>query len=156
VRGGYRIAYKRLEHSVVTIHVLIVALTNLFKTEPDFVGRFGADGASDFEAIFEEDGGGPEFYSKRSAERAAWAVFDFYVLGGGELGESFSDNGGSGLAVAAPGRAEFEEDGTVGGVDFFAGWARILIVGWHIAIFQKTPARSPRKPGFGPEKYFYN
>ena len=33
--------------------------------------------------------------------------------------------GGGSLAVAAPAGAEFEEDGSAGGVDFFAGWARV-------------------------------
>jgi hypothetical protein len=122
-------------------------LYDLLEGKADFVGRFRADGASDFEAIFEEDGGGPEFYSKRAAEGAAGAVFDFYVLDGGELGECFGDGGGGGLAVAAPGRAEFEEDWAVGGVDFFAGWARILIIGWHIAIFHKTPCSSAAATG---------
>src|SRR3954469_1052858 len=106
---------------------------DLLEAEADFFGRFGTDGASDFEAVFDEDGGGPEFYPKRAAQGAARAVFDFDVLDGREFSQSFGDGGRGGLAVAAPGRAEFEEDGALGGLDFFAGWARILIVGWHIA-----------------------
>jgi hypothetical protein len=66
-----------LEHSDVTIYVLVVALTNLVKAEADFVGGLRADGAGDFGAVFEEDGSGPEFYSERAAERAAGAIFDF-------------------------------------------------------------------------------
>ena len=122
-----------MEHSDVAFYVLVVALTYLVKAEADFVRGLRADGAGDFGAVLEEYGSGPEFYSERAAERAAGAVFDFYVLDGGEWGESFGDGGGGRLAVAAPGRAEFEEDRAASGVDFFAGGARIKVIFRHCA-----------------------
>jgi hypothetical protein len=127
-----------LEHSDVTSYVLIVSLTNLVEAEADFVRGLRADGAGDFDTAFEEDGSGPEFYSERAAERPAGAVLDFYVLDGGELSESFGDGGGGALAVAAPGRAEFEEDGAASDVDFFAGWTGIEVIFRHGAI-SKNP-----------------
>jgi hypothetical protein len=117
---------------------LVVALTNLDKAEADFVRGLRADGAGDFDAVFEKDRGGPEFYSEGAAERAAGAVFDLYVLDGGELGESFADGGGGRLAVAAPRRAEFEEDWAAGCVDFFAGRAGIDVIFRHGAISKKA------------------
>jgi hypothetical protein len=86
---------------------LVVASTYLVKAEADFVRGLRTDGAGDFDAVFEEDCCGPEFYSEGAAERAAGAVFDFYVLDGGELSESFGHKWGGGLAVATPGGAEF-------------------------------------------------
>jgi hypothetical protein len=102
-------------------------LRDLLEAEADFVGRFGADGAGDFGAIIEEDGCGPELYSEGAAEGPAGAVLDFDVLDGWELGECFGDVQSGGLAEAAPGGTEFEEDWAGRGVDFFAGWARVLI-----------------------------
>ena len=101
------------------------------EAEADFVGGFGADGPSDFDAVHEKDGGRPEFYAKGAADGAAGAVFDFDVLDAGELGECFGDVGGGGLAVAAPAGAEFEEDRAAGGVDFFARGAGIEIIFRH-------------------------
>src|SRR5437868_7972893 len=82
-------------------------LCDLPKAEADFVGRFGADGASDFDAVFEEDRGGPEFYSEGSAEWATGAVFDFDVFDGWKPGERFANERRGALAVAAPAGAEF-------------------------------------------------
>ena len=62
---------------------------DLLEAEADFVGRFGADGAGDFDAVFQENRGGPEFYVEGSAERAAFAVFHFDMFDGWEFGERF-------------------------------------------------------------------
>ena len=95
------------------------------EAEADFAGGFGADGPSDFDAIREKDGGGPEFDAKGAAEGAAGAVFDFDVLDAGEPDECFGNVGGSGLAVATPAGPEFEEDWAASGIDSFSGWARV-------------------------------
>jgi hypothetical protein len=100
-------------------------LYDLLEAEADFVGGLGADGAGDFEAIFEEDGSGPELYAEGAAKAAAGAVFDFDVFDGRELVERFGDQGGCGLAVATPSGAEFEKDGTLCGVDLFTGGAGV-------------------------------
>src|SRR3954453_8051750 len=107
---------------------------DLLEAEKDFVGAFGANGAGDFSAVFEEDGRWPEFYPEGAAERAAGAVFDFDVLDRREFGEGFGDVRGRGLAVAAPTGAEFEEDRAAGGVDFFARGAGVLVIRRHIRV----------------------
>jgi hypothetical protein len=101
----------------------------LLETEADLVGGFGADGPGDFYAVLEEDGCGPEFYSEGAAEGSARAIFDFDVLYGQELSKCFGDVRRGGLAITAPGGAEFEQDRAAGGVDLFAGWTGVLIFG---------------------------
>jgi hypothetical protein len=101
----------------------------LFETAADFVCRFRADRAGDFDAVFEENGGGPEFNPEGTAEGAARAIFDFDVLDGRELSKRFRDVRRCGLTVAAPCGSEFEKDWAIRGVDLFAGWTRILVFG---------------------------
>jgi hypothetical protein len=111
------------------------------EAEADFVGGFGTDGPSDFDAVLEKDGGRPEFYAKGAAEGAAGAVFDCDMLDRRELGECFGDVGGRGLAVATPGGAEFEDHRAASGVDFFAGWAGVEIIFRHCAISKSLLGR---------------
>ena len=99
----------------------------LVETKADFVCGFGPDGAGDFYAVLEEDGRGPEFNAEGAAQRPARAVFDFDVLDQWKLSKPFGDVRRGGLAVAAPGGAEFEEDWAAGGVNFFAGWTGVLV-----------------------------
>ena len=94
-------------------------LHDLLEAEADFVGGFGADGTGDFDAVFEKIAVGQSFYAVGASEGAAGAVFYFDVLDGRELGERFGDFGGGGLAVAAPGGAEFQQRGTLRGVNLF-------------------------------------
>lgn len=115
----------------------MMASTNLLEAEADFVSGFRADRSGNFDALFEENGSGPEFYAERAAERTAGTVFDFHVLDGGELGESFCDGGCGGLAVAAPSGAEFEKDRAAGGVDLFARGTWVEIFVGHCASSKK-------------------
>src|SRR4051794_36118014 len=106
-------------------------LGDLLQAEADFFGRFGTNGAGDFDAVFEEDRGGPELYAKGATERAAWAIFHFDVLNRREPDECFGNDRSGGLTVAAPAGAEFEEDRTARGIDFLAAGAGSLVVVGH-------------------------
>jgi hypothetical protein len=72
-------------------------------------------------AVAEEDEVGPEFDAEGTAEGPAWGVLDFDVTDLGMGGEGEGDFWGEGLAVRAPGGAEFEEKKALGLVDPVAG-----------------------------------
>ena len=59
-------------------------------------------------AVAKEDQGRPELHAERATQRFARSVLDLQVLDLGVLGEQRGQAGGKGLAMAAPGCAEFE------------------------------------------------
>src|SRR3954470_14058563 len=95
---------------------LIFPSDDLLEAKADFVCGFGADGASDFHAVLEEDGRGPEFNSKGATKRSAGAVFNFDMLDRWELSKCFGNLRSGGLAVAAPSSSKFKENWAAGGV----------------------------------------
>ena len=74
------------------------------------LARARADGLGDFAAVAEEDERRPELDPERPAERLAGPVLDLDVLDLGVVFEQRGDLGRDRPAVAAPGRAELQQD----------------------------------------------
>lgn len=82
-------------------------------------------------AVLQEDEVGPEFDAEGAAEGLARAVLDLDMADAGSGLEQFGKLGGEGLAVRAPGGAEFEQEGAFRLVDLVTGGDRLGML-WRV------------------------